>query len=39
VPERLARARTREVTVIDPTEQADVIQAVRDATFRAAPMR
>src|SRR3954447_16564370 len=32
VPERLARARARGVTVIDTTEQADVVGRVQDAT-------
>jgi threonine dehydrogenase-like Zn-dependent dehydrogenase len=37
VPERLARARARGVTVIDSTEQDDVVQAVRDATSGRGP--
>ena len=37
VPERLARARARGVTVIDSTKQADVVQAVRDATAGRGP--
>ncbi len=37
VPERLARARARGVTVIDSTKQADVVQAVRDATDGRGP--
>ena len=37
VPERLARARARGVTVIDSTEQADVVSAVRDATDGRGP--
>jgi threonine dehydrogenase-like Zn-dependent dehydrogenase len=37
VPERLARARARGVTVIDSTKQDDVVQAVRDATSGRGP--
>jgi threonine dehydrogenase-like Zn-dependent dehydrogenase len=37
VPERLARARARGVTVIDSTEQDDVVSAVRDATDGRGP--
>jgi threonine dehydrogenase-like Zn-dependent dehydrogenase len=37
VPERLARARARGVTVIDSTDQDDVVQAVRDATSGRGP--
>jgi threonine dehydrogenase-like Zn-dependent dehydrogenase len=37
VPERLARARARGVTVIDSTAQADVVSAVRDATDGRGP--
>ena len=37
VPERLARVRARGVTVIDSTEQADVVAAVRDATDGRGP--
>ncbi|MFD2093597.1 zinc-dependent alcohol dehydrogenase [Blastococcus deserti] len=37
VPERLARARARGVTVIDSTKQDDVVQAVRDATGGRGP--
>jgi threonine dehydrogenase-like Zn-dependent dehydrogenase len=37
VPERLARARARGVTVIDSTNQDDVVQAVRDATAGRGP--
>ncbi|MFP5372269.1 MAG: zinc-dependent alcohol dehydrogenase [Actinomycetes bacterium] len=37
VPERLARARARGVTVIDSTEQAAVVSAVRDATDGRGP--
>ena len=37
VPERLARARARGVTVIDTTTQADVVAAVRDATDGRGP--
>ncbi|SNR73257.1 zinc-dependent alcohol dehydrogenase [Blastococcus mobilis] len=37
VPERLERARARGVTVIDSTAQADVVQAVRDATSGRGP--
>jgi threonine dehydrogenase-like Zn-dependent dehydrogenase len=37
VPERLERARARGVTVIDSTTQADVVQAVRDATSGRGP--
>src|SRR4051795_7391565 len=37
VPERLARARARGVTVIDTTEQADVVSRVRDATDGRGP--
>jgi threonine dehydrogenase-like Zn-dependent dehydrogenase len=32
VPERLARARTRGIEVIETTEKADVVSAIRDAT-------
>jgi threonine dehydrogenase-like Zn-dependent dehydrogenase len=37
VPERLARARARGVTVIDTTEQDDVVGRVRDATDGRGP--
>jgi threonine dehydrogenase-like Zn-dependent dehydrogenase len=37
VPERLARARARGVTVIDSTDQQDVVSAVRDATGGRGP--
>ncbi|TFV78247.1 glutathione-dependent formaldehyde dehydrogenase [Blastococcus sp. CT_GayMR19] len=37
VPERLARARARGVTVIDSTKQDDVVSAVRDATGGRGP--
>jgi threonine dehydrogenase-like Zn-dependent dehydrogenase len=37
VPERLARARARGVTVIDSTKQDDVVEAVRDATSGRGP--
>jgi threonine dehydrogenase-like Zn-dependent dehydrogenase len=37
VPERLARARAGGVTVIDSTDQADVVSAVRDATDGRGP--
>jgi threonine dehydrogenase-like Zn-dependent dehydrogenase len=37
VPERLARARARGVTVIDSTKQDDVVSAVRDATDGRGP--
>jgi threonine dehydrogenase-like Zn-dependent dehydrogenase len=37
VPERLARARARGVTVIDSTDQEDVVSAVRDATDGRGP--
>jgi threonine dehydrogenase-like Zn-dependent dehydrogenase len=37
VPERLARARARGVTVIDSTKQEDVVSAVRDATDGRGP--
>jgi threonine dehydrogenase-like Zn-dependent dehydrogenase len=37
VPERLARARARGVSVIDTTEKADVVAAVRDATDGRGP--
>ncbi|SFF80242.1 zinc-dependent alcohol dehydrogenase [Blastococcus tunisiensis] len=37
VPERLARARARGVTVIESTKQDDVVQAVRDATGGRGP--
>src|SRR3954471_20130865 len=37
VPERLARARARGVTVIDTTEQADVVGRVQDATDGRGP--
>jgi threonine dehydrogenase-like Zn-dependent dehydrogenase len=37
VPERLARARARGIETIDSTDQADVVEAIRDATDGRGP--